>query len=160
MSGDADSGTSKFSAKNSKFTTNTGDTLYATNTTAEFDLENCEFTNTDADGNFLRAQADSWGNSGSNGGDVTLNLTNQKVSGNIVIDSVSTLKMNMTANSTYEGAINSDNSAKSIELKLSSDSKITLTGDTYVSSLENDDASNGNINFNGHKLYVNGVAIN
>ncbi len=160
MSGDADSGTSKFSAKNSKFTTNTGDTLYVTNTTAEFDLENCEFTNTDAGGNFLRAQADSWGNSGSNGGDVTLNLTNQKVSGNIVIDSVSTLKMNMMSNSTYEGAINSDNSAKSIELKLSSDSKIILTGDTYVTSFENDDASNGNIDFNGHKLYVNGVAIN
>ena len=160
MSGDADSGTSKFSAKNSSVTTNKGDTLYVTNTTAEFDLENNEFINNDESGNFLRVQADSWGSAGSNGGDVTLNFTNQKASGNIVIDSISTLKMKMTSNSSFEGAINADNSAKSIELSLSSDSSLTLTGDTYLTSLDNEDATNSNINFNGYKLYVGGVAIN
>lgn len=160
MSGDADSGTSKFSAKNSKVTTNKGDTLYVTNTTAEFDLENNEFVNNDSTGNFLRVQADSWGKSGSNGGDVTLNLTNQKVSGNIVIDSISTLKMTLASSSYYEGAINTDNSAKSISLKLDSSSKLKLTEDCYVTSLENADSTNSNIDFNGFKLFVNGTAIN
>lgn len=160
MSGDADSGTSKFTSKNSKITTNNGDTLYVTNTNAEFNLENNEFINNDKDGNFLRVKADSWGKSGSNGGDVVLNLTNQKVSGNIVVDSISTLVVNMTSGSSYEGAINSDNSAKSIAIKLSSDSKIKLTGDTYVTSLDNEDLNNSNIDFNGYKLYVNGSAVN
>lgn len=43
--------------------------------------------------------------------------------------------------------------AKSIELVL--DNK--LTGDSYATSLVN---SISNINFNGYKLYVNGIAIN
>ena len=159
MSGDADSGTCKFSAKNSRITSKTGDSFYITNTTAEINLEGCEITNAN-DGSLLRAQADSWGNSGSNGGNVTLNMNNQKASGNIVIDAISTLSMTMSASSAYEGTINGENSAKSLSLKLSADSQITLTGDSYVTQLENEDATNANINFNGHTLYVNGVAVN
>ena len=68
--------------------------------------------------------------------------------------------MNLTSSSSYEGTINENNSAKSISLKLDSSSKITLTGDSYVSSLEDADSSYSNINFNGYKLYVNGNAIN
>ena len=82
----------------------------------------------DSTGNFLRAQADSWGNSGSNGGDVTLTMSKQKASGNIVIDSISTLDMTMKNNSSYKGTINGSNEAKSIALTLDKSSKITLTG--------------------------------
>ena len=39
-------------------------------------------------------------------------------------------------------------------------SKIKLTGDSYITSLEDDDTTYSNIDFNGYKLYVNGVAIN
>lgn len=39
-------------------------------------------------------------------------------------------------------------------------SKIKLTGDSYITSLEDDDTTYNNIDFNGYKLYVNGVAIN
>ena len=38
--------------------------------------------------------------------------------------------------------------------------KIKLTGDSYITSLEDDDTTYSNIDFNGYKLYVNGVAIN
>lgn len=58
------------------------------------------------------------------------------------------------------GTINGENEAKSITLKLDSTSKIKLTGDSYVTSLEDADATYSNIDFNGYKLYVNGVAIN
>ena len=47
---------------------------------------------------------------------------------------------------------NNDNKDKS--------SKIKLTKDTYITSLENADKTNSNIDFNGYKLYVNGKAIN
>ena len=160
MSGDADTGNSEFTASNSKITTNNGDTFYVTNTSSIITLTNNTIINNDSNGNFLRAKADSWGTSGSNGGNVTLVLNNQSATGNIVIDSVSTLDMTMKSGSYYEGTINGDNSAKSIALKLDSTSKIKLTGDSYVTSLETDDTTYSNIDFNGYKLYVNGTAIN
>lgn len=66
--------------------------------------------------------------------------------------------MNLTSSS-YTGTINGDNTAKQIDIKLDSNSTITLTGDSYVTSLEDDDNSYSNINLNGYKLYVNGTAI-
>ena len=160
MSGDASNGNATFTAKNSKITTNNGDTLYITNTTATINLPNNTIVNNDSTGNFLRAQKDSWGNTGSNGGNVTLIMTQQNAEGNIVIDSISTLDMTMSESSYYEGTINGSNEAKSIILKLDSTSKIKLTGDSYVTSLEDDDTTYSNIDFNEYKLYVNGVAIN
>ena len=160
MSGDASNGTATFTAKDSNITTNNGDSFYITNTTATINLTNNTIINNDSNGNFLRAQKDSWGTSGSNGGKVTLVMNNQKATGNIVIDSISTLDMTMNSASYYEGTINGDNTAKSITLKLDSSSKIKLTGDSYVSSLEDADSSYSNIDFNGYKLYVNGTAIN
>lgn len=62
--------------------------------------------------------------------------------------------------SIYEGAINAKNEAKSIKLKLDKTSKITLTEDSYITSLDNEDTTNSNIDFNGYKLYVNGTLIN
>lgn len=158
MSGDAMYGTSSFTSTNSKIITNKGDTFYVTNTSATITLENNEIINNDSTGNFLRIQKDSWGNSGANGGNVTLSLKNQEVIGSIVVDSISTLDMKL-ASSYYEGAINNSNTAKKISLTISKDSKIKLTGDTYVSSLTNEE-TNSNIDFNGYKLYVNNVFIN
>jgi hypothetical protein len=160
MSGDASVGNSEFTAKNSTITTNKGDTLYATNTSATFNLENNTIINNDKSGYFLRAQSDSWGTKGQNGADVVLNLTNQKVTGNIYIDEVSTLDFSLSNNSYYEGSINTSNISEEINLTLDKSSKIKLTGDTYVTSLSNKDSSNSNIDFNGYKLYVNGKAIN
>ena len=159
MSGDASNGTSSFTSKNSKITTNKGDTFYVTNTTAVINLENNTITNNDKSGAFLRIKKDSWGNSGSNGGNVTLKATNQLINGDIVIDSISTLTMNLK-NSNFTGKINKSNSAKSIDLNIDKDTKIKLTGNSYVTSFTNEDASNSNIDFNGYKLYVNGKAIN
>ena len=160
MSGDAANGNSIFNATNSKITTNNGDTFYITNTSSTINLTNNEIINNDSTGNFLRAKADSWGTNGSNGGDVTVNMTNQKALGNIVIDKISTLVLNMNENSYFEGTINGDNSAKSIKLNLDSTSKIKLTEDSYVTEFTNSDLTNSNIDFNGYKLYVNGTSIN
>lgn len=159
MSGDASDGRATFTAKNSKITTNKGDSFYVTNTTATINLTNNTIVNNDESGNFLRAQKDSWGNSGSNGGAVTLNMTNQTASGNIVIDSISTLTMNLKEKSSFTGAINTKNEAKSITLKLDKTSQIKLTGDSYVTSLEDEDETYSNIDFNGYTLYVNGTEL-
>lgn len=156
MSGDAADGEAVFTSKNSTIATNKGDSFYVTNTTATINLENNKITNIDSEGNFLRIQKDSWGNSGSNGGAVKLNLTNQNVNGNIVVDSISTLTMSLKNNSSFKGTINNSNEGN-VVLVLDKTSSITLTGDTYVKSLKNSDSTNSNINLNGFKLYVNGV---
>ena len=160
MSGDADTGVATFKSSNSKITTNKGDTLYVTNTKASITLENNTIVNNDTTGNFLRIKKDSWGNTGSNGGEVTLTLKNQKVTGNIIVDSISTLDFSLENTSSYEGVINTDNSAKELTLTLDKTSKIKLTGNSYVTSLNNEDTTNSNIDFNGYTLYVNGKAIN
>ena len=158
MSGDAASGEAVFTSKNSTITTNKGDSFYVTNTTATINLENNKIINNDSTGNFLRIKKDSWGNSGSNGGVVTLNLTNQSVDGNIIIDSISKLTMNLTNSSSFKGTINNANEGE-VSLTLDKTSSITLTGNTYVKSLTNADTTNSNINLNGYKLYVNGVEL-
>ncbi len=160
MSGDAQDGTSSFTSKNSEIITNKGDTFYVTNTSSVINLTNNTITNKDTTGAFLRIQKDSWGSTGANGGYVTLNMTNQTASGDIIVDELSTLKMNLSEKSSFTGSINTDNTAKSITLKLDKTSTLKLTADTYVTSLDNIDETNSNIDFNGYKLYVNNKSIN
>lgn len=165
MSGDAAEGTGNFTAKESRLSISkdsnyykTAPMFFVTNTDAVIDLTNTELNF--GSGVLLSAQGTSeWGKEGSNGGNVTFNASKEKLTGNIQLDEISTLTMNLTG-STYKGTINGDNTAKSVTLSLDKDSKITLTGDSYVTSLEDADSSYSNIDFNGYKLYVNGEAIN
>lgn len=160
MSGDAEAGNPSFTANSSNITTNKGDTIFVTNTKSTISLENNKIVNNDKDSGFLRIQSGKWGNSGENGGEVTLNAKNQSMEGNVYVDNISALKMNLSGGSSYLGAINGDNTAKTLSLSLDSSSKLTLTGDSYLTSLKNEVSDNSNINLNGHKLYVNGKAIN
>jgi hypothetical protein len=165
MSGDAGEGTGTFTAKNSTLSVDKNSDYYKsapmffiTNTDAVINLTNTKLSF--GSGILISAMGTSeWGNSGSNGGNVTLNATSQTLVGNIEVDKISTASLNLTK-STYKGTINGDNTAKEIALKLDKDSTITLTGDSYVTSLENADTTNSNINFNGYTLYVNGTAVN
>lgn len=67
--------------------------------------------------------------------------------------------MNLKEKSSFTGAINTKNEAKSITLKLDKTSQIKLTSDSYVTSLEDEDETYSNIDFNGYTLYVNGIAL-
>ena len=156
MSGDAAEGEASFTAKNSTITTNNGDSFYVSNTSAVINLTNNKIVNNDTEGYFLRIQKDAWGKEGSNGGQVTLNLNNQTINGNIGVDEISSLTMNMTSSS-FKGVI--DAKSGKVSLKLDKSSKITLTGDSYITSLDNADKTNSNINLNRYKLYVNGEEL-
>ena len=103
----------------------------------------------------MKAAADSrWGKAGENGGHLTLRASNQALNGNIVADAISTIALDMTNGSSLVSAINTDNTAKEVTLKLSKDSTWTLTGDSYVKFLTNEDTTGSNINLNGYKLVV------
>lgn len=64
--------------------------------------------------------------------------------------------MNLTNGSSFTGTINSDNQGE-VNLALDTSSNLTLTTDTYLTSLTNADSTNSYINLNGHKLYINGI---
>ncbi len=155
FSGDAESGIARLKAENNTLTTHsTGALIYVNNTTAEVDLSNnaISMPNTTT---LVKAAADSrWGNAGENGGHLTLRASNQALSGNIVADSISTVALDMTNGSSLVGAINTDNTAKVVIVKLSKDSSWTLTGDSYVKTLTNEDTTGSNIHSNGYKLTV------
>ena len=155
FSGDAESGIARLKAENNTLTTHgTGAFIYVNNTTAEADLtgNTILMPNTTT---LVKAAADSrWGKDGENGGHITLRASNQELSGNIVADSISTVALDMTNGSSLVGAINTDNTAKEVTLKLSKDSTWTLTGDSYVKSLTNEDTTGSNIHLNGYKLVV------
>ena len=155
FSGDAESGIARLKAENNTLTTHgTGAFIYVNNTTAEADLtgNTILMPNTTT---LVKAAADSrWGKSGENGGHLTLRASNQELSGNIVADSISTVALDMTNGSSLVGAVNTNNTAKEITMKLSKDSTWTLTGDSYVKSLTNEDTTNSNIHLNGYKLVV------
>lgn len=159
MSGDADVGTSKFTATNTNLTIsskssyyNSAPMFYVTNTAANINLKNCTLSY--GSGVLLKAAGQSqWGTSGSNGGDVTFTATNMKLTGKIVIDKISSLKLTLTKTN-YKGCINPSSSYGTTKLVINSGSTWTLTGDSHVTSLSN----SGTINYGSYTLYVNGVA--
>ena len=165
MSGDAGEGTGTFNATNSTLSIATDSSLYQTapfffitNTSAVINLENNILNY--GSGLLLKAiGTDEWGKAGNNGGNVTLNAINQKLTGNIETDDISSVVLNLKDNSSLEGTINSENTAKSIELNLDSSSKLTLTGDCYVTSLNDETSDYSNIDFNGYTLYVGGIPL-
>lgn len=165
MSGDAGEGTGTFTATNSNLSIQanskyykTAPMFFITNTDAIINLKNCQLT---YGSNTLISNKGTteWGTTGTNGGNLTLNAENQTLKGNIEIDNISTLKMNLT-NSQYTGTINGEQTAKQIDIKIDSNTKIKLTGNSYITSLEDEDTTYSNIDFNEYTLYVNGTAIN
>lgn len=159
MSGDADVGTSTFSMTGGTLTAKNGDMIYVTNTHCVLTLSGVTIQNEDADGVLLRVVGNSashgWGTAGSNGAQVAFNADDQTMTGDIVVDTISTLTMTLKSGSTFTGTINiidnaqngtavSDNAVVTIE----SGCTWTLTGDCVITSLTN----NGTINFNGYTI--------
>ena len=158
MSGDADVGTSTFTAKNSKLSiaedspvSKEAPMFHITNTACVINLENTELSFNS--GLFLESSGQNqWGNEGSNGGTCELNTENEDITGNVIVDSISSLNWNMK-NTQFKGAINSTGNTT---VKVGEGSTWTLTGDSTVSSLE----LNGNIDYGEYTLTVDGKAYN
>lgn len=158
MSGDADIGTSEFTMTGGKLISKNGDMFYVTNTHCIIKLSGVEITNANSDGYLLNVCGNSashgWGTAGKNGAQVEFTADSQTLTGNIVVDSISTLEMTLT-NSTFTGTINIVENAQNGE-KVNNNAVITvgegsvmnLTGNCIVSSLEN----HGTINFNGYTI--------
>lgn len=85
---------------------------------------------------------------------VTLNLSNQKIEGEIKQEGTSSLEINAKENSFLNSSL-PDN----CQVTLDKTSTMTLQKDTYLKTLKNEDTTNANIQWNGYKLYVNGILL-
>lgn len=158
MSGDAEVGEANFTAEGGVITAKSGDMFYVTNTDCTISLKNVVFKL--ANEVFLRVEGNSssrgWGKEGANGGDVVLDAADQEIDGQILVDDISTLKLNLTDGSSFTGAVNPDGAEGTVDVTLSKDSTWTLTGDSYVSSFT---GSTDNVIANGYHLYVDGEQV-
>ena len=163
MSGDAASGTSSFTMTGGSLTSKNGHVFHVTNTNAVITLEGVTLSNEDSENILLSVCDDGW-SGGSN--EATLNASAQKLSGAIKVGSNSTLTLNLTNGSSFEGYINGSITNASgttvstetgtVSVTLDSTSTWTLTGDSYVTEFNGNAA---NVISNGYTLYVNGVAL-
>lgn len=155
FSGDAESGVARLKAENNTLTSHgTGAFIYVNNTSAEVDLTGNAISTPNTT-TLVKAAADSrWDKTGENGGHLTLHASNQSLNGNIVADAISTIALDMTNGSNLVGAVNTNNTAKEVTVKLSKDSTWTLTGDSHIKALTNEDTTGSNIHLNGYKLVV------
>ena len=159
MSGDAEVGKSVFNMKEGTLTNNNGDLIYVTNTTSEITLENVKIENNDQDRRLLAVLGNDathgWGTAGSNGGNVTLKVIDQKLDGKIEVDSISTLNLTLSGSTVFNGTVNIVENAEkgeevenNAEVTVEEDAVWNLTGDVKISKLNN----KGKINFNGYKI--------
>jgi hypothetical protein len=159
MSGDAATGTSSFSMTGGSLVSKNGDMFYITNTTSSISLSGVDLTPASGTKLLLVSGNDAsrgWGKVGANGGNATFNLSKQTISGDIKVDSISKLVMNISDSSSFTGSINSDaTQASSLSVTIDSTSTWTLTADSYVTEFN---GNMDNVKTNGHTLYVNGTA--
>lgn len=159
MSGDAAVGTSYFSMTDGTLTSNNGDLFYITNTACTIELENVTIENLDSNSYLFNITGNSathgWGTAGSNGAQATITCSNQVIEGNIRVDSISTLTLTLSNESSFTGTINvvaNDDGGASVSnnavIIIEEGCTWTLTGDCVISSLTN----NGTIDFNGYTI--------
>ncbi len=157
MSGDAQGtgGTFAMTGGSLVYAASDGPLFYITNSTGNVTLKNVKVTA--ASGVLVKASAGNWGNSGSNGGAVILNMDGQSLTGDLVADSISSITASMQNNSSLIGAINSGNTARSINLTLDASSTWTVTGNSYLSCLSDSSGISGstisNVIGNGYTVF-------
>ena len=117
--------------------------FFVTNTFAKIDLKDCEINY--GSNVFINIRAtEEWGIKGSNSGDVVLSLTEQNIEGDFVVDENSTLQINLVK-SHIKGTINPSNTVKSLIITLDNDSTITITGNSYCTTINNEMKSGKNL---------------
>ncbi|MBO4394783.1 MAG: hypothetical protein J5819_00365 [Eubacterium sp.] len=161
MSGDADGTDSSFTMTGGTLNSKSGHVFHVTNTSAQIKLNGVTINNTDSEGVLLSVVNDGWSGAANT---ATVNATSQNLEGRIIVSntasskssSKSTLTLNLDSNSAFIGSIGDENGTGSslgtVDVTVNGGWK--LTADSYVTSI----SGSGRIDYNGHTLYVNGVA--
>ena len=148
MSGDSEVGNSTFQMDGGSLTSENGGVFYTTNTESTITLSNVAINYNDDNEFFLQCTGNTnqrgWGQSGANGADCHFTGIGQDMQGNVIWDSISDLDFYLTEGSSLTGAVVDDESYAGeggsgyCNVYVSVDSTWTVTGDSTVSSLENE----------------------
>ena len=135
-----------------------GDLFYATNTNASIYLEGVALS-LGAGCALLRVSGNDgsrgWGEAGRNGANCTLIAKNQLLSGDIIVDELSSVSVTLRGDSAYVGAINAANTGAA-KVTLESGATWTLTDNSYLTAFT---GRIGSIVANGFNVFVNGVPL-
>ena len=163
MSGDAASGNSTFAMTGGSLTSKNGHMFHVTNTNADIELNGVKLTNEDAANVLISVCDDGW-NGGNN--KATFNAKAQDLVGAVLVGDNSTLALNLTEGTTFEGYVNGNivnatnqtisTEVGTVTVTLDNNSTWTLTADSYVTEFNGTAA---NVIANGHTLYVKGTAL-
>ena len=162
MSGDADSGTSSFTMTGGSLTSKSGHMFHVTNTNAVISLSGVTLAN-EGSGVLLSVCDDGWSGASNI---ATLNADGQALQGTILVGDNSTLNLNLSNGSAFEGTVSGEiTNAKgdtvsseigTVNVTLDETSTWTLTADTAITSFS---GNAENVISNGYTLYVDGAAL-
>lgn len=164
MSGDSEVGNSTFQMDGGSLTSENGGVFYTTNTESTITLNNVDINYNDDNEFFLQCTGNTnqrgWGQAGANGADCHFTGISQDMQGNVIWDSISDLDFYLTDGSSLTGAVVDDESYAGeggegyCNVYVSADSTWTVTGDSTVSSLENEGTI---VDGNGKTVTVQGT---
>lgn len=131
--------------------------FYITNTNGHITLKNV--AGNVASGTLLKAAGnDRWGTTGSNGGTAEFIADAQILSGNFIVDAISSLNLILKNGSSLTGSINAENTAKTAALTLDASSNWNVSADSHLTCVVNPTISGANITNitgNGHTVTYN-----
>lgn len=164
MSGDSEVGNSTFQMDGGSLTSGNGGVFYTTNTESTITLNNVDINYNDDNEFFLQCTGNTnqrgWGQSGVNGADCHFTGISQDMQGDVIWDSISDLDFYLTEGSSLTGAVVDDESYAGeggegyCNVYVSADSTWTVTGDSTVSSLENEGTI---VDSNGKTVTIQGT---
>ena len=164
MSGDSEVGNSTFQMDGGSLTSENGGVFYTTNTESTITLNNVDINYNDDNEFFLQCTGNTnqrgWGQSGVNGADCHFTGISQDMQGDVIWDSISDRDFYLTAGSSLTGAVVDDESYAGeggegyCNVYVSADSTWTVTGDSTVSSLENEGTI---VDSNGKTVTIQGT---
>lgn len=150
------SGTGHLEIKESTIAIAEGPMFYVTNTSVNVDLEEVKFGFA-KDAPLAEIVAGDWGEAGKNGGNLVLNAEEQHLEGDIVVDAISSVKVDMGSKVTYKGAINPNKQGTAVVV-MDKTSKWTLAADSYLESIQFEktvEKGIKQINSKGYNIYYN-----
>ena len=155
FSGDAEVGVADYSMTGGSLIAGEGPLFYVTNTTADVTLS---AVNANAfSGKLLQVGKGRWGRTGENGGTLNFTTKTQSLSGDIVVDELSSVTLSLLENSALAAAIDPTNTAKEVNLVLDESSTWTVTEDSNLTCLTEIGGISGklirNIIGNGHTIF-------
>lgn len=164
MSGDSEVGNSTFQMDGGSLTSENGGVFYTTNTESTITLNNVDINYNDDNEFFLQCTGNTnqrgRGQSGVNGADCHFTGISQDMQGDVIWDSISDLDFYLTEGSSLTGAVVDDESYAGeggegyCNVYVSADSTWTVTGDSTVSSLENEGTI---VDSNGKTVTIQGT---